>query len=347
MFISFDSADLTYVRTLQAELLDQSYIRAMSPLLEQVNQDLQSSELTRALSQLETEAARLAALGEPLTPDNPALQLALVQVEAASERQALLLDQAGEPLTESGIRAAEITVRESALLGLTDAELDQIGASWIKPNPEAIQAAVNYTSSSAWREMIRLYAPDMVDMLTSTITVDILNGVKPQTAVKRFREHVETLLRYRADAVGRTLQLTAYRDAGVVQRVANADILEKHIRIAALDDRCCLACISQHGTELRLDERVDDHHHGRCDSISIVKGFPREIETGEQWLRRQSGERQKQIFGAGNYAAWQAGAVQLNDFVGHRVDDVFGKQIYQLSLRGVLGDDGATRFYAN
>lgn len=334
------------IRRLLEQLLDHGFDQAVDPVLRAAARVLDtggSSALGTALAQLDAEVARLAASGARLSVDNPVLRAVWGDLETALDRQARLISDASSKVLESALNAAGTSVRQYALPGFSDAELEALNMRWIKPDPEVVARVVDYTRSAAWRQQMQKYAVGSFDDIQTSIFAHILDG-HGGTVPRYLRNLIENAFIKDASTLIRTMQMTAYRDAAVIHRMANADILEKHIRIATLDDRCCMGCIGLHGTELRLNERVDDHHNGRCDSISIVKGFPLQIETGESWFARQSPERKRALMGGANYAAYQDGKVALKDFIGRRKDDVFGPQIYELSLKGVLGD-GAKDYY--
>jgi len=58
------------------------------------------------------------------------------------------------------------------------------------------------------------------------------------------RTIAENMPGYTANTLMRTLQLTSYRDATAASQNANISIIDQVIRIAALDDRTCLSCIT-------------------------------------------------------------------------------------------------------
>jgi hypothetical protein len=137
----------------------------------------------------------------------------------------------------------------------------------------------------------------------------------------------------------RTLHLQSYRGATALNQTANSDIITKQTRVAVLDDRTCLSCIALHGTELRVGERVDDHHRGRCTSLTDVVGLPpKNIPSGADWFNGLPEARQRIIAGHANLEALKAGAVTLGDFVQPYQDEAFGTMVGEASLKGILGD---------
>ncbi len=328
-------------------LLDNGYDSAVSPVVRAIASDLTDSQLTKALDALEQEAARLEALGERMQPDNPVFRMVLSDLRGTLQAEAVAINGVASDVVGTGIDAAGVSVRQLAIGDLTDAQLRGVGIGWNTPDPEAVRAIVDYTRSPEWRAMFSSYADDLTDTIASIAIRGMVDGDGPRTIARELRRHVDTLLPYQADTLMRTLQLTSYRDAAVANRLSNADILSYQVRIAALDDRTCLACLALHGKHYPIDERIDDHPNGRCDSITVVKGFEgeRNIETGQDWFNDLSPDRQRAMMGNAAYEAYKAGDVRLDDFVGTRQDDVFGSQVYEQSLKGVLGD-GAQRYYA-
>lgn len=328
-------------------LLDQGYDNAVSPVVRAIANDLTDSALTKALDALDKEAARLEALGEQMQPDNPVFRMLMSDLRDALQNEAVLINGVSADIVGTGIDAAGVAVRQLAIGDLTDGQLRLIGIEWNNPDPEAVRALVDYTRTGAWRDMFNAYPTDLSDTIAQIAIRGMIDGDGPRTIARVLRDHVDTLLPYQADTLMRTLQLTSYRDAAVAHRLSNADILSEQIRIAALDDRTCLCCLALHGKHYPIDERIDDHPNGRCDSITVVRGFEgeRNIETGQDWFDALSPERQREMMGDSAYAAYKAGDVTLADFVGTRTDDVFGRQVYEQSLKGVLGDS-AQRYYA-
>lgn len=332
------------IRRLLDQLLDRGFDQAVEPILLAASRDLDSGALANALRQLDAEARRLADAGERLTANNPVLRAVWGDVETALRNQRALINNAGGDVLQSAIDAAEGSVRGLALgLDGLGTALDTVGIGWNTPDPEVIARIVDYTSSPAWRALLEEYARGGLDDLQAMILAQIIDGTGARAIARSLRDSVEGMLISDANTLVRTLQLTAWRDAETVYRMANADILSYQVRIADLSG-CCLSCLSLHGTILPLDARIDDHPNGLCTSISMVRGMERDIQSGADYFAGLSEAQKRERMGDANYAAYQAGKVQLQDFVGKREDDVFGEQLYELSLKGVLGD-GAKDYY--
>lgn len=335
------------VAELMASLLDRGYTRAAGAVLDAVSANGSSGVLKRRLAELEQEAARLAAEGVRMTPQNPVMRALIADLEDVMRANAALVNSASEGVQASGIQASSVVQRQLALPGVSDAQLRALGVRWNVPNPEAVAQVVNYAESDAWAALLGKYQTGTVDTVRTIAVRGMTAGWGPLRIAREVHAVVTGLPTHEANVLLRTLQLTAMRDADVVHRVSNAAILEYQIRIAALDDRTCMACVALHGERLPIDARIDDHHAGRCTSITVVKGIgePAGLITGEQWFARRTPEQQRAQMGNAAFEAWQAGAITLKDFPKPYTDPVFGRMVREASLKGMLGPD-AKAYYA-
>jgi hypothetical protein len=189
------------------------------------------------------------------------------------------------------------------------------------------------------------YGAGVPEVVRNTFIRGMVSGQSNAAIADAVLQQVNDLPVAYAHSLMRSLPLTSYRDAAVIHQLANADILEDYvIRIAALDGRTCLSCISLHGTRLPLGARVDDHRSGRCASISPVRGRTYAIRQGADWFAALPEDDQRQRMGHAAYEAMRAGRVQLRDFVQLRQDPLFGQVVTEASLKGLLGDD-ARQYY--
>ena len=63
-----------------------------------------------------------------------------------------------------------------ALPGLTDQDLRGIGIGWNTPDPDAVNAAVNFTNGQAWRDELERFGRDVPNQLRQMIIRSIVNG---------------------------------------------------------------------------------------------------------------------------------------------------------------------------
>ncbi len=333
-------------RRLVEQLLDRGYVDAASQTIEAITRNSTTGVMATRLAQFDAEAQRLHAAGEPMRADNPVARAVLADFEGVMRLDASLVNHADDAVQRAGANGAAVLTRELALPGLNDAQLARLGIDWNVPDPEAVASVVNITSRPEWTAALGDYQRSVVNVANDQILRGIVNGLGPLQIARDLRRTVEGLPAAQANTTLRTLQLTAYREAASVHQLANSDILEEQIRIATLDDRTCLACIALHGSRLPVGARINDHHNGRCVGVPVVKGRPRTVQTGDQWLRAQPEERQQRIMGQAAFNAWSAGAVDLRQFARSYDDPVYGPMVGEASLKSILGSQRARSFYA-
>lgn len=338
--------DPSYPATLLRELLDRGYERAVAPVVNAISADVQPGGLlARRLIDLEQEARRLAAAGERLAPANPFWRAMMSDLTPALRRYAVGIDNTVGLVTADGIVRAEQFTRLITLRGLNDAQLGTLRIGFNRPDPEAIARLVDYTALPAWQDELRAYGPDVEEAINNIAIRGAVEGWGPLRTAETLAQRVEVMPLARANNLMRTLQIQSFRRAQTASAIANNDILSHKVRLSALDDRVCLACLALHGTILALNEEVDDHHQGRCFSVTVLKGDTRLYETGDLVWGSLDETRQQRLAGPANYQALESGAVTLRDYVQPYTDPVFGSMLREASLSGILGES-AQQYYA-
>jgi len=319
-----------------SHLLDRDFVKQAGPVLAAIVSD---PRVRSAVAALNREAERLQAANEPLTRNNPAIGNVRGAVEASINGVKPQLATAGTALETGAIATGAQIAHQMAVSG----GLQGIpGYAW-----NVVREVKRYTSSRAWSAQLNAFAPDAGRRVAQIAVAGIVDGQNPVDIARSVSDAVTSLLRAQAEALLRTLQLNSYRRANAANYAANSDVLEPMgIRIAALDDRTCPVCVDLHGTLVPIDEDIESHYNCRCTVVPIVKGFPRDIESGEDWFNAQDAARQQRILGKAAYNAWNDGAVTLSDFVGHTDDPIFGRQLATNSLKGILGSKDAKQFYS-
>jgi hypothetical protein len=331
-------------------LLDRGYTQAAEPALRAIASSTHSGLIAQRLDELDAEVARLVEAGERLTPDNPVLRATLADLETTLNGNSTIIASASEPVQSAGMNAAGVIQRQLALGGTTDAQLARIGVRWNTPDPEAVARLIGYARSDAWRAALSKYGTDILDIVQNQAIRGIALGWSPLRSAREIRRTTENLPAYQANNLMRTLELTGYRDSTALHQNANRAIVQQVVRIAALDTRTCLSCIAQNGdviwdSEIDGDSpvpRVDDHHSGRCTSAIIVKGFPRTVQSGQDWWDSLPPERQAQQVSLarspGKLEALNNGSATLRDFVHPYTDDTFGPMLREASLATALSN---------
>lgn len=316
-------------------LLERGYSDSAGRVLAAVTGSTLDDVVKLRLDQLEEEARRLDEAGLKLEADNPVLRALMADLDPVMRQNARLLDNAAGEVQANGIDVAAQATRQLALPGLSDAALQEVGVFWNVPDPEAVNRVIGYVDSTAWAQQIGKYPQEVMDVINNQAIRGIAEGWNPLKTVRAIRDMTENTPVVHANTLMRTLHLTTFREGSAINQLANSDILTAQIRIAVLDDRTCMSCIALHGTRMAVGERVDDHHRGRCTSITEVVGFPREVSSGEEWFNSLSEERQLTIAGPGKLELLQSGKATLRDFVEEYTDPVFGRMFREASIKSL------------
>jgi len=360
--------------------LDIEYAKAASKMLQKIGTltNSQTSDIQRALRDLDDEAARLNEAGERMTRDNAYLEKVLRLLAVAFVAAAALIDDNSTRIEESGQIIAPVAVTAKIFAQLTKTggnpvspdklrayirQLDKLGVDWTAP--KTLDFARKYTESAAWSARMAKWGEGYADLISKSVLDGIDAGWGPKYTAGKLRQLVQTMPKYAAENLTRTLQLTSYREAEVAMESINGGFIIEKVRIATLDERTCLSCIDLHGSIVPKGERIDDHFRGRCSSFFRTPGgdpFPSQMQVdstpgnrqfvpfqkGSDWFNSLSPERQAQqrsfAQSPAKFRAFQAG-VSLSSFQGEHTDSVFGNMPIELSLKGALGES-AKDFYA-
>lgn len=342
------------VSELLRNLLDRGYNQAAQRTVEAIAQSTRSGIVQQRLRELDEEVTRLRESGQALTPGNPVFRALLADLESVMAINQRRVQGASSDVQRLGIDVAEIATRQLALPGISDGQLRAAGIQWNTPDPEAVQSLIEMAESDAFANLLREYGGDVIETVRNQAVKGLAFGWGSRRVSLETRKLVENLPGHLANTLLRTLQMTSYRSATSIHQNANINMIESVVRIETLDTRTCLACWGLHGTVIWQRDRdagkpiprVQDHHNGRGTSVTNLIGRDtRSIEAGTTQFERLTAEKQREIMGPANFAAYQAGAVRLEDYQHRYTDPVFGEMINEKSLRAILGAEQARMFY--
>jgi hypothetical protein len=362
--------------------LDKLYKQYAEPMLLQVNNLSMSrtGKMQTSLKKLDEEADRLVEADKRMEPDNAQLEQTINDYQSTLDTTSTLVQANDNQVQDSAMRFAVIGLTAGVFIYAAsklmsagkspvtptamkfyEAAIEKAGLKWNKNI--TIDMVKNYVDSPAWITKMDKWSTGYANATRDTIIKYIQQGAGPKAVASKLRQHAENIPKSAADSLMRTLQTTSYRDASLAMEKINGGSIEYKIRIAKLDSKACLSCISLHGTRLEPGERVDDHYRGRCSEIYKIPGVPLPeqmqadsepgrrrfvpFQTGEEWFASLPPERQAQqasfAKSPAKLRAYRDG-VKLIDFVGDHEDSVFGNQKVEKSLIGILGED-ALKYY--
>lgn len=161
--------------------------------------------------------------------------------------------------------------------------------------------------------------------LTNTLVKNTALGINPRETARAMRDDLTGGLQ-KGLVIARTEQLRVYRQANQ-QQYEESGVVTGHKRIAAHDDRTCMACLADEGTVYSVKDAIFDHPAGRCSSIPQIIGMPElQFQTGEEWIDTLDEDEQRKIMGNARYEAWKDGT-PFKDFATFSEHPTWGRSL--------------------
>lgn len=248
----------------------------------------------------------------------------------ATEQAAPLADAQREAVLVTAEHTETVT---RAALG----ELPEgVTVPWNRLPVKTLESFVGFASDgSPLKDLLEELGPDAGKTVRESLLRGIAEGKNPKQ-IARYAEDALGGNRNRALTIARTEVNRAARAATIRGYRENSDVVSGWTWLAALSTRTCAACWAMHGTKHGHDEELDDHPNGRCvaapdvRSLAEIVGDPSlpdnraVIEPGPAQFERLSAAQQEEILGAGAYALFTAGKINLSHMVVQTTDARWG-----------------------
>lgn len=219
-----------------------------------------------------------------------------------------------------------------------------LSAGWDMLPSESVETMLGFLApdSPLHTRLVGILGETVAQRMETALTDAITLGFNPRKTAEIARRELGVGLTWALNTA-RTAQMYAYREATRANYMANSDVVSGWTWYATLSRRTCMSCLAQHGTRHPVTETLNDHHAGRCVAIPNVRLAGRlginmpEIESGEQWFRRQPEDVQLEMMGPGMFDAWNANAFEFADLSQPYQDEVYGEMLREASLKDLLG----------
>ena len=197
----------------------------------------------------------------------------------------------------------------------------QIGMTFARLPVEAVRTMAGMVTETAPLRTLMMKAwPQAVDGLTQSLIRGVALGWNPRKTAREMRNGVDSGLD-RMLVIARTEEIKAYRTAQYEQARSMGGMVRGMKRLAARNERTCLACLLDDGHVYPIDMMPGDHVSGRCRFVVVWMGRDEDTWTsGREWLQSQDEATQRSIMGPGRYDAWQRGEIGLDDMVRQQND---------------------------
>jgi SPP1 gp7 family putative phage head morphogenesis protein len=245
-------------------------------------------------------------------------------IQAQTEQEMARFAQFADSTITAGQREAIVAGERNAhdLLTASFPRGAGIDISFAAMPRSAVEAMVGtLADGSPLMELLSAAVADSAQGFADTMVTGLAAGWNPRRLARELRSTFGMGLT-RSMRIARTEQLRAYRTASDEQYRRSGVVVEKE-RMAAADDRTCMACVLLDGKRYPIDEAMDDHVQGRCVFVPITRTYAEmgidapepdfTREKGIDWFQRQDEATQRRMMGDAKWEAWQAGQFKLED----------------------------------
>ncbi len=301
--------------------------------------------MREAIQSLEAEAARAADLQQRRIGQgqNP-LSAQITQARANTYIQQLrdiITDVAGDALTQVLAERRALTIASAGDF------LDAANATDVSAgiDPQAIERIALSLNDGPVRRLFSNLPDLAAARARDALFTGVATGMNPRRTARAMTKAAD-IAPQRAATIARTETLRAYRNA-MLDRMQKAPEIEKWVWISARDRRTCAFCWSQHGHVFSTERQMATHPNCRCSQGPLPKGANTTalVGNGKALFDKLKPVEQLAILGPAKFRAFKAGALSLQDLVGHANHVDWGPIGFERSLRGALGNDLAMKYY--
>ena len=218
-------------------------------------------------------------------------------------------------------------------------------------HPDAIEAAAGLLGpdSPLLSKLEQDYGAAVAQQVETHLLDGIASGFNPNRIALLLSKNVQSGLGFgltQAISTVRTAQIKSYQIANHSMYAANNRLVPEWVWWSALDSRCCMSCIHQHGSVHPYTEVLNDHHQGRCAPIpktitykALGLDLPettQPIFRGEDWFNKQATATQREMMGPGMYEAWKGGKFGFGDLSKKYDSEVYGELLRQATLKELV-----------
>ena len=242
-------------------------------------------------------------------------------------------------LQEAAVDFALLTAEE--LILATAGDVGAVALTFDRLSTEAAEnIAALARAGQPLNTILQANYPLAVDAITERLITGVAVGINPrQVARDIVRDGLSQAYRHTV-LVARDQHLRAYRMA-TAQAYKSSGVVTRYRRLAAKNDRTCLACLALDGEIFDLGELMPLHPQDRCTMLPILARFqPVNFQTGEDWFKRQPESYQRKALGPGRFDLWQRGGFQFKQLATVRNNDIWGPGAVVTPLRDLMAGRG-------
>lgn len=149
----------------------------------------------------------------------------------------------------------------------------------------------------------------------------------------------------RALTIARTELMRSYREAQHQRLLTNPRAFRGWVWWSRLARNTCPACFALHGKLFPARERMGSHPNCACTMMPLVHGTALPRSGAERFATMHVDDR-RAILGPTRFAAYEAGALDLEELVERTRDPVWGAGVRVRPLAELFGEEGARAWRA-
>lgn len=190
-----------------------------------------------------------------------------------------------------------------------------VDAGFIRVPKEQLEYLVGMLGNGSPLEaLFKTFGDQAAAKAKTTLIEGLGRGLNPRVIAKRLARAIGATPT-RALLIARTETIRAYRMATLENYRANSEVVSGWRWTSARDKRTCPICLAMDGQEFSLEASMGTHPACRCAMTPINRYRPVSRGTGEEWLKKQPEDYQRQALGPGRWELWHRGDVALADLV--------------------------------
>lgn len=252
----------------------------------------------------------------------------------------------------------EVILRQQAAVRKAQGDALRLIEAGFGPGPVGARLPLVTLPEGALRELVGALQPESpLSGVLRSFAGDAAKVVEDQlvsgmAAGKNSRDIARSIVRQlgvsrtRAETIVRTELHRRYRNASLAVMREQGHLLKGWRWSAAKSPRTCAACLALDGRIFELNEPARNHVNCRCSVVPVPKSWkslgydiPEPMvrrQSGADWFATQPVSIQREVLGVAAQAEYEAGAVELGDFVSLRRSRIWGSSYVRGSLEGAL-----------
>lgn len=249
-------------------------------------------------------------------------------------------------LQENAVKMARRSAKE--LILATASDINAVGLTFNRLSTEAAEnIAALARAGQPLKDVLSKGNYISINSVTNKLISGVAAGVNPRQVTRDLINEGLALNFQHALLVTRDQHMRAYRTA-TMQAYKSSGVVTRYRRLAAKNDRTCLACLALDGEEFALDDFMPLHPQDRCTLLPVITGLgpvlqPVKFETGEEWFKRQAEDYQRKALGPGRFKLWQEGGFSFKQLVTVKNNDIWGPGAQVTTLRDLRRGLGGLR----